>query len=230
MAEQTDPSIMTLGDAATLGEMKERVAAYDWSKTPLGPIVSWPLNLRTAVDICLNTRFPMRVWWGKELINIYNDAYVIVLGARHPEALGQPASKLWSDVWSTVYPQVHAVMERGESTWSQRFKLEMEWKGVRRDVWLTWSYSPIRDADGAVQGMVCIATEDAVHILAERERQQLASQTNEVLRVLGAERANLAAIIEQAPAFIATLRGPEHIFELANEEYYKFIGHREVRA
>jgi PAS domain S-box-containing protein len=216
------------GDGPVATGMIARVAGYDWSSTPLGPLADWPLNLRTAVDICLNTRFPMRVWWGPELINIYNDAYAVVLGDRHPGALGRSAPELWPDVWPTVYPQVEAVMQRGESRWNERFHLVMERNGAREDLWLTWSYSPIRDAAGAVQGMMCLATEETAQVLADRERRLLAAEREEILRTLDAERTNLAAVIQAAPAFIATLRGPGHIFELANEKYYDLIGHREV--
>ena len=66
------------------GEMGARIRATDWSHTPLGPVDAWPQSLRLALGICLNSRFPMFVWWGPELINFYNDAYIPVLGTRHP--------------------------------------------------------------------------------------------------------------------------------------------------
>ena len=77
--------------------MAARVRAFDWAGTPLGPIDAWPQSLRIAVDICMHSRFPMFVWWGTPFINIYNDAYVPMLGKRHPEALGRPAQFTWSD-------------------------------------------------------------------------------------------------------------------------------------
>src|SRR6059058_5042468 len=79
------------------GTMGDAVRATDWSATPLGPISSWPESLRTAVSICLSSRFPMFVWWGPQLINIYNDGYVPMLGKRHPAALGRPAREAWED-------------------------------------------------------------------------------------------------------------------------------------
>jgi hypothetical protein len=136
--------------ATTLDGMAARVARFDGSKTPLGPIDQWPLSLRTAVDILLNARYPMRIWWGPELINIYNDAYAIILSDNQSDALGKPAQKLWPDIWPEILPQVEAVMLRGESTWTQRFHLVTQRKGIREEAWLTWSYSPIRDAAGGV--------------------------------------------------------------------------------
>src|SRR5687767_14176324 len=141
------------------GDMAARVRAADWSRTPLGPMDAWPEELRVAVDICLSSRFPMFVWWGPQLINIYNDAYVPILGKRHPAALGRPARDAWDDIWSVVGPQADAVMSRGEATWNERVKLVMERKGFSEDTYFTWSYSPIRDRAGSVRGLFCAMSE-----------------------------------------------------------------------
>jgi hypothetical protein len=66
------------------GEMGERMRSFDFSSTPLGPISSWPQSLRSAVSICLNTRFPVILYWGPELISIYNDSYIPIWGEKHP--------------------------------------------------------------------------------------------------------------------------------------------------
>jgi hypothetical protein len=84
-----------LRDLGSDGEMVRRVREKDWSRTALGPMDGWPHALRVAVDICLHTRFPMFIWWGPELINIYNDGYLPILGARHPDALGGSAPRIW---------------------------------------------------------------------------------------------------------------------------------------
>ena len=69
-------------------------------------------TLRIAVGICLNSRFPMFVWWGRELVNIYNDAYIPILGKRHAHAFGRPAREIWGEIWPVVGPQAEAVMQR----------------------------------------------------------------------------------------------------------------------
>ena len=68
------------------GEMERRIRDVDWSKTPLGPEEWWPASLKTAVRIMLDSRYPMFVWWGDRLINIYNDAYARswATGTRRP--------------------------------------------------------------------------------------------------------------------------------------------------
>ena len=157
-------------------EMAQRVRDFDWASTPLGPIESWPQSLLIAVSICLNSRFPMFVWWGPKHINIYNDGYIPMLGARHPRALGRPARDSWEDIWADVGPQADIVMHEGRATWNERVYLRMERNGFWEDTWFTWSYSPIRDESGAVGGLFCAVTEDTPRVLAERERDRLETQ------------------------------------------------------
>jgi PAS domain S-box-containing protein len=156
--------------------MAARVRAFDWASTPLGPPQQWPQSLRIAVGICLNSRFPMFVWWGPQLINIYNDGYIPMLGKRHPAALGKPAQPTWQDIWHIVGPQAEAVMQRGEATWNERVLLVMERHGYTEETWFTWSYSPIPDEQGGIGGLFCAVTEDTARVMAERERDRLADQ------------------------------------------------------
>jgi PAS domain S-box-containing protein len=156
--------------------MGAAVRAFDWSATPLGPIDRWPQSLRTAVNICLDSRFPMFVWWGPDLINVYNDAYVPILGTRHPAALGRPARAIWGEVWGVVGPQIEAVTARGEASWHERVKLVVERSGFPEDAYFTWSHSPVRDEAGGVGGVLCVVTEETATVLAGRERDRLAAQ------------------------------------------------------
>ena len=193
----------------------------DWSATPLGARERWPQALRIAVGVCLNSRFPMFVWWGPQLINIYNDAYAPILGKRHPAAFGQPAQQIWSEIWHVVGPQAEAVMQRGEATWNERVLLVMERNDYTEATYFTWSYSAIPDDSGGIGGVFCACTEETAHVAAERERDCLLEQVRH-------ERERLAAAFEQSPSFLAILNGPEHVFEFANERYYQLMGHRDV--
>jgi PAS domain S-box-containing protein len=337
------------------GGMGDRIRAFDWGQTSVGRLQNWPMSLRVAVELCLNSRFPMFVWWGKELINIYNDAYAPMMGSRHPDGLGLSAKDLWHEAWNEIGPQTDAVLLRGEATWNERRLLILERNGYPEECYFTWSYSPILDESGVVAGLFCAVTEETARVLAERERDQFAEryalqsrrvekmlssitdlayvfdlqgkfiyanrrllhiwgltaeqanglsfadlnyppelveklhqQVMQVIRtrqpladevlftdrrgytgyyeyiyspVIGAdgeveavagvtrelterkrmeeereklaraverERANLAAIIEQSPAFIGVLRGPDHVFEMANERYYEIAGERDL--
>jgi PAS domain S-box-containing protein len=161
------------------GEMVERLKSFNWASTSLGPYDTWPQSLRLAVGVCMNSRFPMFVWWGRELINIYNDAYVPILGKRHPAAFGLPAQPTWHEIWSVVGPQADAVMQRGEATWNERVLLVMERHGYTEDTWFTWSYSPILDETGKVGGLFCACVEDTGWVLAERSRDRIAKELAE---------------------------------------------------
>nr|QQZ50005.1 hypothetical protein JKL49_25735 [Phenylobacterium glaciei] len=71
------------------GEMGERIRLFDWRKTALGAPERWPQSLKTTVRLLLSSGHPMLIWWGEDLIQFYNDAYLQSLGPeRHPSALG----------------------------------------------------------------------------------------------------------------------------------------------
>ena len=90
------------------GEMGRACGPSTGRATPLGPVDGWPQSLKTCVRIVLTSRQPMFVWWGDELINLYNDAYKAIVGGKHPEALGQPAAVVWREIWDQVGPRAAA--------------------------------------------------------------------------------------------------------------------------
>src|SRR5688500_12607918 len=147
--------------------MAARVRAFDWSRTPLGPVDRWPQSLRTAVSICLGSRFPMMLWWGPQLINIYNDAFIPVLGGWHPRALGMSGREVWTDTWPVIGSQVAKVMEEGGSTLNERVRLVYTRHGFPEETWFTWSFGPIRDESGRVGGLFNTCHEDTQQVRAE---------------------------------------------------------------
>src|SRR4051812_44133830 len=88
------------------GEMVELTREKDWSKTPLGPIENWQHSLRTIVATILNSKFPMFLFWGPDLICLYNDAYRPSLGkdGKHPSILGMKAEDGWVEIWDIIKP------------------------------------------------------------------------------------------------------------------------------
>ncbi|WP_437914483.1 ATP-binding protein [Sorangium sp. So ce302] len=151
------------------GEMGARMRAIDWSKTPLGPVSSWPQSLKTCVRIVLTSRQPMFVWWGDSLINLYNDAYKSIVGGKHPEALGQPASVVWREIWGQVGPRAASAMRRDESTYDEALLLIMERNGYQEETYYTFSYSPVPNDQGGTGGILCANTDDTRRILGERQ-------------------------------------------------------------
>ena len=156
--------------------------AKDWISTPLGTPEQWPHSLKTAVRIILQSRYPMFVWWGKQLINIYNDPYTPFLGKKHPAALGQSARQVWSEIWEQIGPRTEAVIDRGESTFDERLLLMMDRHGYVEETYFTFSYSPLPDDAGNIGGLFCAVTEETDRVLGERRLallRKLASQTSQ---------------------------------------------------
>ncbi|MFD1148482.1 SpoIIE family protein phosphatase [Saccharothrix hoggarensis] len=150
------------------GEMARRVVALDWSSTQVGPIEGWPAGLRTAVGICLSSRHPMVIWWGPDLVLLYNDAWVPILGpAKHP-ALGRPGESVWPEMWHIIGKQLRGVLETGEATWSDDQLLPAHRFGYLEEAYFTYSYSAIRDESGRVAGVFTAVTETTSRVLGER--------------------------------------------------------------
>ncbi len=166
--ETTEPSFLSGG-----GEMGARMRAKDWSLTALGPAEQWPQSLKTAVRIMLTSRQAMFVWWGEELINLYNDAYKSIVGGKHPEALGQPASQVWREIWEQVGPRAESVVGQNEGTYDEALLLIMERNGYPEETYYTFSYSPVPDDFGGTGGILCANTEDTQRILGERQVELL---------------------------------------------------------
>ena len=107
---------------------------------------NWPQSLRTAVRLLLNSRHPMFIWWGPELIQFYNDAYRRTMGPeRHPSALGQPGRQCWAEIWDIIGPQIELVMAGRGATWHEDQLVPVTRHGRREDVWWTYGFSPIND-------------------------------------------------------------------------------------
>jgi signal transduction histidine kinase len=164
------------------GETGALMRRMDWARTPLGPVETWPQSLRTCVRVMLTSRQPMFVWWGGQLINLDNDAYRAIVGARHPWALGQPAAEVWSEIWGDVAPRVASAMNNNEGTYDESLLLIMERNGYREETYYTFSYCPVPDDEGGPGGIFCANTDDTQRIVGER---QLA-----LLRDLAARTAN----------------------------------------
>jgi PAS domain S-box-containing protein len=190
----TDPHAWLIGS----GEMSERTRAFDWSTTPVGPIGRWPQSLRTTVSIMLGCQYPLLIWWGPELIHFYNDAYLPVLGKRHPGALGRPAPQVWSEAWPLVGPQADAVMRDGKSHWNEELLIVMTRNGYPEEVYMTFSYGPIMDDAGKVGGVFCACTEETPRVLARRRLATLRSLADRSYQARSAEEACTMAAGELA--------------------------------
>lgn len=152
------------------------------SQTSLGLPEHWSQSLKTALRIVLTSRQPMFIWWGEDLINLYNDAYSSFLQNKHPAALGLPASRVWHEIWDQLEPRIESVLRKNEGTFDEAPLFIMLRKGYLEETYVTFSYSPIPDDHGGTGGIFCACTDDTHRIVSERQLallQELAATTGD---------------------------------------------------
>ncbi len=155
------------------GEMPERVRGCDWAATPLGPVSRWPESLVTTVRLVLESRYAMCIAWGPELACVYNDAFVPILGPRHPAALGAGLAKTWADAWPRVEPHVEQVLGQGRSAFESDFEIVTDRRGEPEETYFTYSYSPVIGPAGCVDGLLVVCEETTQRVLRERRERML---------------------------------------------------------
>ena len=184
----------TMQQGVASGHMRRRVQAFDWASTPLGPRATWPAALRLVVDIVLDSGFPMAVRWGPDLINIYNDAYGRLLGAKHPAALGRPLREIWPEIWDQLGPLSLSVL-RGERAgfFAEDHAWLIERYGVPEEARFTISYSPIPEpsAESGIGGLLVtvfetterVRNEKMLRVLTDRLEAEVQQRTRERDRI-----------------------------------------------
>ncbi|OXB10707.1 PAS domain-containing sensor histidine kinase [Flavobacterium reichenbachii] len=139
----------------------------DWSLTTLGVPEKWPESLKNTLATILSSKFPMFLWWGDDLIQFYNDAYRPILGneGKHPKAIGQKAIECWTEMWDFIYPLITKVLTTGESIWYEDLLVPIYRNGRLEDGYWTFSYSPVRDDERNIKGVlvVCNETTDKIN-------------------------------------------------------------------
>ncbi|MCO5731307.1 ATP-binding protein [Rhizobium sp. SSA_523] len=194
------------------GVMADRIRSFPWERTALGPLESWPPALLITVDAMVASRFPQCLFWGPDLIAIYNDGYLPILGTK-PEALGQPLRVTWAETWEALEPICRQAMS-GKAVYHEDFPVETTRHGYTETAYFTFCYSSIRDENGVVLGMIdtVIETTEAV-----RGRQRIASESE-----------RYRAMFDNAPGFMMTLSVPGFFIEYANPSFIRLIGDRDV--
>ncbi|MCB8840519.1 sensor histidine kinase [Aurantimonas sp. VKM B-3413] len=152
--------------------MGDAIRAFEWAGTSLGPIEGWPESLLNTLRTILATRQPICFWWGPDLLQFHNDAYLPVIAERADEALGAPFQRFWADVWDGVRPFVDEAFA-GRGTWIEDLPLQMVRGGKTVPTSWTFSYSPLYDDEGEIAGVMNIVTETTQ---AVRNREALASE------------------------------------------------------
>ena len=177
-------------------EMARRMRILDWSSTPLGAVGTWPESLKSTVRLCLGSRSPMVIWWGKqEFTQLYNDAYISFLGSKkHPEFLGRSGKECWNEIWPTMGPMWETVFATGEATWSEDFLYVLNRNMPREEGYFTFSYSPLRDDAGKIDGIFCSCYETTARVVGERRLRTLRDLGRTVAVVKSPEEACEGAV------------------------------------
>ena len=205
------------------GDMGRQFAEFDWAAHPLGSPEEWSAEVRSAVAVVLTSRFPIVLWLGaQDLFLVYNDAYIQILGDKHPAALGRRGRFVWWDIWEPISPMLASVIATGEATWSHDLMLPMVTAGRRRERYFTFTYSPLVGGNGEICGIFCPSWETTERVISERRLHLLnavASATMETRTVDDAVSAAVsvcadqpdvplvAAYVSGADAAETTLRG-----------------------
>ena len=221
VSAMTHPSgTAALGTATFLadgGEMGRRIREFDWSATALGAAAQWPASLKTVVRLMLTTNHAVFVFWGPDLICLYNDAYSRSLGKeQHPSILGMKGPQAWAIAWDVIAPQIALVTSGRGATWYENQRIQIQRHGRLEETYWTYSYGPILDDDApnGVGGTLVLTTETTKHVVAQKQ--------------LRSAEARWRSLFEQAPGFVAILAGSSHRYEFANLRYRELIGAREL--
>ena len=205
------------------GEMGRLCREMDWGSTPLGPVEGWPQSLKTAAGLAIAQGIAMNLCWGPELLQIYNDAYREIMADKHPAGLGRSVLWSWAEIRTEIAPLFDRVLE-GETVYFEDLLLRVERRGALEDAYFTFSYSPVRVESGKVGGVLINAFETTHQVRA----RAVQADRDRLLDELEVERKRLEYVFQQAPSFLAVVRGPDHVFELRNEAYHRLVGQREV--
>ena len=197
-------------------ELARRCREFDWARSPLGPVGKWPRELHTVVRACLESPFPINLWCGDDLVLIYNDGYRRLLGGKHPAALGRPGPQVWAEIWDRTEPMFDQVRAGGPAVYAEDQEFVIERAGERETVWFTFALSAIRDGSGAIIAYLNIASETTQQVMAR-------SRATDALGAAERAEARLRDVFAQAPVGVAVLRGPDHIYDLVNPLYQRFL-------
>jgi len=195
------------------GEVAKIIASRDWSASPLGPVKDWSQTLTGTIALILQSPVPIVTLWGVDGVMLYNDAYSVFAGARHPQLLGSKVREGWSEI-ADFNDNVMKVGLAGRTLRYEDQELTLHRHGRGEQVWMNLDYSPIRDEQGVPVAVIAIVVETTAKVRAERW--------------LSGERERLRRMFEQAPGFMAMLTGPEHVIELTNASFTQLVGDRTI--
>ena len=176
-----------------IGACGALMAALDWSKTPLGPVTGWPPSLRSAVDLCLASPFPTAIYWGPELVLVYNDAWSPILGTKHPAAMGTAGRDVWPDIWHLMGPLLTRTLELGEPLRQTDSLLPLQKFENVEECYFDNSFTAIRSESGKVGGVFNAVVETTYRVINARRSRLLRSISKRAVQAISDEQICRAA-------------------------------------
>lgn len=205
-------ALKSSNDFTAAGAIERLIETYNWEASPLGRRVRWPNCLSASMDILLPAQAQIVLFWGEEFVALYNEAYAPTIGDKHPRAFGRPARENWGELWSDLEPLLRRVLDGGQTVFAKDRPFYIERHGYPETVHFDISYSPVRDEERRIRGVLCIVNETT-----DRVKFESALQASE-------ER--LRAIFSQSAAGIVQtdLTGR---FLLVNNRFCEILGYSE---
>lgn len=178
------------------GVLGKQIAGFNWAGHPIGEIQKWPQSLLSAAGICLNSNFPIAIYWGNDLHLIYNDAWSPIPGSKHPWALGRPAREVWPDIWTDIEPLFKEAISTGKATGSKDALLPMKRYGYVEECYFDFTFTPIYGESGKVDGIFNAVIETTYRVINERR----------------------AAFIRRFSASLNSAKNPDELFDILRAE------------
>lgn len=206
-AEPGAPSFLAGG-----GECGNLIARADWSASPLGPLETWPLDLRVTLSNLLRSPVATALFWGQDGIFLYNDRYAELAGGRHPDLLGRPLHEAWPEIVEYHENIMRTVLAGGSISYSD-MELTLDRPGRPKQGYFDVSYSPVQGEEGEIKGVLATVQETTERVMADRR--------------VAAERERLRRTLERVPGFVTITAGPDHLIEFTNEAFRRLFGDRD---
>src|SRR5204863_6181485 len=170
-----------------------------WAGSPLGPAGAWPQSLKTTISLVLASNFPLCFIWGPARVQIYNDGYWPICGAKHPSSMGQDYRECWFSAWQVIGPGFERCVSSGETSFFTDTGMFLDRNGCLEETYFTFSFSPIRDENGEVAGVFHPVTETTHLVLAKRRlnvQRRVADQASQAKTVDAALTSAVQAMAE----------------------------------
>lgn len=159
MSEEAPSHNWLLRPELARNDWQRFVVGLDWTKSPLGPISTWPNQLRQMVYLVMEDTLPAVVYWGMEPVIVYNEAYTHLIGQKHPSLQGQDASIGFSELWDHFAKLLDNARKTASITIQDDALLFIDRNGFLEEAYFSWRFIPLVGECGKVVGSWATVTE-----------------------------------------------------------------------